>query len=151
MKKYSELMALSPQHGAEARHPFMPQLCGMMGSLRAPDGECCVSHSRTWMVFPFLALTTSPGLLALPLGIFSQRGAKPMRKNTWRNMERARSNHAIYRIGGCWWANRRMPDIDATWTKWHNWDCVHQQQEAHTTFVAFSSKGLAWFWSRRTK
>lgn len=35
---------------------------------------------HTCIVFPFLALTTSPGLFALPLGIFSQRGAKPQRE-----------------------------------------------------------------------
>lgn len=29
------------------------------------------------MVLPFFAFTTSPGLLALPLGMFSQRGVKP--------------------------------------------------------------------------
>lgn len=39
---------------------------------------------HTCIVFPFLALTTSPGLFALPLGIFSQRGAKPQRqKEKW--------------------------------------------------------------------
>lgn len=32
---------------------------------------------NTWMVFPFFAFTTSPGLLAFPLGMFSQRGVKP--------------------------------------------------------------------------
>jgi len=35
---------------------------------------------HTCIVFPFLALTTSPGLFALPLGMFSQRGAKPQRE-----------------------------------------------------------------------
>lgn len=43
------------------------------------------THSRwtnhtpppTWMVFPFLAVTTSPGLVALPLGMFSHSGARP--------------------------------------------------------------------------
>lgn len=35
---------------------------------------------HTCIVFPFLALTTSPGLFALPLGIFSHRGAKPQRE-----------------------------------------------------------------------
>lgn len=31
----------------------------------------------TWIVFPFLAVTTSPGLVAFPLGMFSHRGARP--------------------------------------------------------------------------
>lgn len=31
----------------------------------------------TWIVFPFLALTTSPGLVAFPLGMFSHKGARP--------------------------------------------------------------------------
>lgn len=56
------------------------QLCGHDGVLRNATWGCCVVPSQTWMVFPFLALTTSPGLLALPLGIFSQRGAKPIGK-----------------------------------------------------------------------
>ena len=30
--------------------------------------------SDTWMVFPFMAVTTSPGLVAFPSGIFSVRG-----------------------------------------------------------------------------
>jgi len=32
------------------------------------------------MVLPFLARTTSPGLFAFPLGMFSQRGAKPEKR-----------------------------------------------------------------------
>lgn len=56
------------------------QLCGQDGVLRNATWGCFVVPSQTWMVFPFLALTTSPGLLALPLGIFSQRGAKPIGK-----------------------------------------------------------------------
>lgn len=52
---------------------------------------------HTCIVFPFLALTTSPGLFALPLGIFSQRGAKPQREK-WKvhywflSPERGRKN-----------------------------------------------------------
>lgn len=37
----------------------------------------------TWIVFPFLAVTTSPGLVAFPLGIFSQSGAKPGMGGGW--------------------------------------------------------------------
>lgn len=33
------------------------------------------------MVLPFLARTTSPGLFAFPLGMFSQSGAKPEIRN----------------------------------------------------------------------
>ncbi len=33
------------------------------------------------MVLPFLARTTSPGLHAFPLGMFSQSGAKPAIRN----------------------------------------------------------------------
>ncbi len=33
------------------------------------------------MVLPFLARTTSPGLHAFPLGMFSQSGAKPEIRN----------------------------------------------------------------------
>ena len=35
----------------------------------------------TWIVFPFMAVTTSPGLTAVPLGIFSHNGINAAKKD----------------------------------------------------------------------
>lgn len=51
-------------------------------NLWSHSGNCMklsdfILSTPTWIVFPFLALTTSPGLVAFPLGMFSHKGARP--------------------------------------------------------------------------
>jgi hypothetical protein len=36
---------------------------------------------HTWIVLPFIAVTTSPGFVALFPGMFSHRGINPVKKN----------------------------------------------------------------------
>ncbi len=56
-----------------------------------PSGFSTVKVT-TWIVLPLMEVTTSPGFVAFPLGMFSVSGIKPMKANLEINIEYVLTN-----------------------------------------------------------